>query len=344
MRQPRAHDRGAALAAALLAIAVAGTVGSAIVEITRLEVVLARQRRATLDALAAVDACAEQAVTTLAAGWEFDAVLRGPDDLLGTADDGMIALPPGCAGSARPAPGPPAPARVILELEASRGGGRRRLDALVRRHAAPGAPAVLWAAIPAALGPVTGSLTLDGIDPAAPGGARAALAAPDDPTLLDAWLLAQGGAVSVSSGTIGPIWAQPPPTDELVARAATAGAVTPAIGLTSVGPAPPAVTLAAGDLTLTAPAFGTGVFVVAGVLSIDAPFEFTGVLVAGGGVRVGSGGVLTLHGGLWLGDDSLQTLLVDGSAVLTASDAALADADALLPLPRPARVASVRDF
>ena len=63
-----------------------------------------------------------------------------------------------------------------------------------------------------------------------------------------------------------------------------------------------------------------------------------------GGVRIGAGGGLTLSGGLWLGDGSLQTLMVDGSATLTASEAALADADALLTLPRPARIAAVRDF
>jgi hypothetical protein len=120
--------------------------------------------------------------------------------------------------------------------------------------------------------------------------------------------------------------------------------VPPALGLTSTGPAPPALTLAVGDVTLTAPTFGAGVFVVAGVLSIEAPFEFAGVLVAGGGVRVGAAGALRLDGALWLGDDSLQTLLVDGTAALTASDAALAGADAFLPLPRPARIASVRDF
>jgi hypothetical protein len=344
MRASRARNRGFALAAALLAVAVASTIGSAVVEIARLEVILARQRRATLDALAAVDACAEQATAALAAGWEFDPILRGTDGVLGTSDDGFVTLPAGCTGSAHAAPGPLLPPRMILELEAARGAGRRRLDALVRRRTAPGVPAVLWATAPATFGPVAGSLALDGVDPASPGASLAAVGTPSDPSLLDAWLLAQGNAVSVSAGTTGPIWARPVPVDEIVARAAAAAAVPPAVGLTATAPAPPALTLAAGDLAITASAVGAGVLVVPGVLSIDAPLEFAGVVVAGGGVRIGAGGGLTLSGGLWLGDGSLQTLVVDGSATLTASDAALADADALLTLPRPARIAAVRDF
>jgi hypothetical protein len=344
MSAAHAREQGFALAAALLAVAVASTIGSAVVEIARLEVVLARQRRTTLDALAAVDACAEQATTALAAGWEFDPILRGADGVLGTSDDGLVTLPAGCTGSAHPAPGPPMPPRMLLELEAMRGSGRRRLDALVRRRTAPGVPAVLWATAPGTFAPVTGSLTLDGVDPAMPVAPLAAVGTPDDPALLDAWLLAQGSAVSVSAGTTGPIWAQPVPIGEIVTRAAAAAAVPPAVGLTASAPAPPALTLATGDLAITAPAAGAGVLVVPGVLSIGAPLQFVGVVVAGGGVRVGAAGTLTLSGGLWLGDGSLQTLAVDGSATLTASDAALAGADALLTLPRPARIAAVRDF
>lgn len=339
-----AHEHGFAVAAALLTIAVAGTIAAAVVEITRLEVVLARQRRATLAALAAVDACAAQAVGSLAVGWEFDDVLHGGDGVPGTSDDGTLPLPADCTGTALVAPGPPAPPRMLLELEASRGGGRRRLDAVVRRHPRPGVPALVWATNPSRLGQVTGTLTLDGVDGARPDDAWSALAAPGDPVVLDAWMATQGAALAVTFDTGAPIWTPPPPLVELASRAGAAGGVPPAVGLVATGPAAAAITLAAGDVTITTPLIGTGILIVQGVLAVEAPLEFTGVVAATGGLRVEAGGALDVRGALWLGDGALEAVYVAGSAMVSASATALDGADALLPLPRRAHLASVRDF
>jgi len=341
-RHERARrERGFALAAALLGVVLAGTVAAALAELARLEVVLARLRRATVDALAAVDGCLHAAVAALPAGWDFDAVIVGADGTAGTADDGVVPLAAACSGVARAAPGPAAPPRILLALEASRGRGRRRLDALVGRTVQPGAGALVWLASPAGIGAVGGTFALDGNGPTRP---MASLAAPAEPAALDAWIAVQGSAVTVSSGTGAPIWAPPPPLQALAARAASAGAVSAAAGLVGAPPAPPAVILAPGDLHVDTPRAGAGVLVVDGVLRLQAPLEFTGVVAALGGLRVEATGSLDVHGALWLGDESIDPLVIDGTAAIHASAAALDVADSLLSLPRRARVASVMDF
>src|SRR2546428_4655770 len=136
----------------------------------RLEVVLAEQRRAASVALAACDACAAEVVAALPVGWDFAPLLAGPDGRTGTADDGVLATPAGCTGSAGAAPGPADPPRVLLRLEARAGGGRRALEALVGRDPAPAIPVLLWlGAAPGADLSRTGTLHgADAPDPSAP--------------------------------------------------------------------------------------------------------------------------------------------------------------------------------
>ena len=338
----RSAERGFAVAAALLTLLVASTNGTTMAELARLEVVLARQRKTTTAALAALDACTEDAVTSLPAGWEFTDVVAGSDGIPGTADDGIIPLATGCTAVARAAPGGATSARLLLEVWATRGRGSRRLEAVARRRTEPGVPSLLWVTDGDNLGRVTGTLTLDGID--ATETPRAMLAAPAMPEALDAWIAAQGVAMIAAGGTAAPIWAVPPPLAALVARAAAAGAVSPDTGLTTALPATPRVTLSTGDLVVTSPRFGSGILLVDGVLRVASELAFTGVVVVTGGLRVEPSGTVSLQGALWLGAGSADALLVDGSASVVASAGALAAADALLPLPRRATLASVRDF
>ena len=337
------RQRGFAATAALLALLVATTIGSTMAELARLETVLAGQRKAVAAALAAADACVEGAVASLPVGWDFDDILLGGDGLLGTVDDGLLSLPADCTGAGRATSGPPDPPRFLLEAEASVRGGRRRLEAVVRRRAEPGIPALVWITDPAGIGRVGGTLALDGND-VTTGPALSMLAAPGEPETLDAWLAAQGPAIVVTSGTEASIWATPPPLPGLVARAAAAGALTPGAGLSTSPPAAPNITLSHGDLTVTTPLLGAGILVVDGVLHVEAPFAFTGVVAATGGLRVETSGTLDLRGALWLGAESPDALVVEGSASVAAFAAGLDAADALLPLPRRARIASVRDF
>jgi hypothetical protein len=338
------QERGFALAAALLALAVAAGIGAATSELGRLHAVLARQRKATAAALAALDGCVERAVATLPAGWAFDDVLAGADGLGGTADDGVVPLPGPCLGTARAAPGPPAPPRIVLEVEAETRGGRRRLDAVLARRPDPGVPALVWIADPGAIGRVPGRLVLDGVDPAALLAPQSLLAAPAPPDALDAWVTSQGAAVVAGGGSTPPLWAPPPPLADLVVRAGLAGAGPPGAGLLPAPPVPPALMLSAGDLVLAAPSAGAGLLIVDGVLRIEASLTFAGVIAARGGLQVGPAGVLEVAGAVWLGDGGLGALVVDGEARVTASAAAVAAADALLPLPRRVRLAAVQDF
>jgi hypothetical protein len=328
----------------MLALLLASAIGTTMAELARLELVLARQRKATAAALAGVDACVESVVGSLPAGWDFAELLNGSDGVAGTADDGLVPLAVDCTGMGRAAPGAPDPPRFLLEVEAMRRGGRRRLEAVVRRHAEPGIPALLWVADAAAIGRVGGTLALDGGDIAGSRPPVSMLAAPADPPLLDSWVAAQGGALVAASGTQAPMWSPPPPLPELAARATAGGALAPGAGLVGSPPAVPGVTLSPGDLTVTSPSFGAGVLVVDGLLRIAAPLTFTGVVAATGGLYVEATGLLDLQGALWLGPGALEALVVEGSASVVASAAGLAAADALLPLPRRARLASVRDF
>ena len=99
-----------------------------------------------------------------------------------------------------------------------------------------------------------------------------------------------------------------------------------------------------GDLAITTPQHGAGILLVDGQLRIEAPLIFAGVVAATGGLRVEATGRLDLTGALWIGAGGLDALGVDGDVAIVASAAAIEVADALLPLPRRARLASLRDF
>jgi len=106
-----AGERGAALAAALVALAVSAALVAGLTDAVRTEVILARERRSMVAALAAADACIAQHLATVPFGWDLDALLLGPDGAGGTPDDGTIVTPPGCTGSVARAPGPASPPR-----------------------------------------------------------------------------------------------------------------------------------------------------------------------------------------------------------------------------------------
>ena len=344
MRAAARDEQGFAAAAALLVLLIASTIAGAMAELARFQAVLAHQRRATAAALAAVDACLEDAVAAVPAGWDFADLLLGADGTAGTADDGVLPLAASCSGAGRAAPGSATPPRFLLEVEASHGAGRRRVEAVVRRHAEPGAPALLWVDA-ASIGRVTGSLALDGVDssrPLAP--PRSTLASALDPAALDAWIAGQGAAVAIAPGTAATRWAMPPPLAVFAARAAAAGASSPGATLVTTPPAAPALTFSSGNLSIGDTRHGAGVLVVDGVLRIDAPFAFTGIVAATRGLEVGAAGVASVQGAVWLGAGTLEALLVEGDASVVASAAALEAADALLPLPRRAVLASVLDF
>ncbi len=329
------RTRGAAgLPSALILLAVSTTLGAALLEVAHTQTVLSRMRRNAATALAAADGCLATVVARLPVGWGFA-------DVLAAFDAGTIPIPVGCVAEGRPAPDA---SRMLLDVE-SGAPGRRRLDAVVARTAGPGPEALLWLGRETPPDDVTGTLVLDGIDadhPTAP--PVAAIAGPGAPETLDAWIVAQGTHVVLTVPDAAPRWVPAPPLDEIDARAVAAGAAAGGTFVASGLPTP-TLTRFPADLVIGAPLRGAGVLVVHDRLDIHSTFEFTGVVVAAGGVRVADGASLSIRGALWVGpvDPAAPVLDVEGDVTVAASADALAMADALLPLPRRARVVGVSD-
>jgi hypothetical protein len=334
-------DRGAALPAALIVVAVAAAVSAALGALARSEVLLARGREASARALAAADACAADVVADLPAGWEFDPVIAGADGVPGTPDDGARAAPPGCTAALRTAPGAVRPPRAMLDVEATAGSGRRVVEAVVARARGTGTPALIWLADATSLRDPGGTLALDGSDVARPGApVLAPLAAPADPVTLDGWIGTHGARVTVAPAGTGSLSAPPPPVAELASRMRAAGAAS-AGTLVPAGSPPLALTLVTGDLVIASAALGRGLLLVDGLLDIAGTFEFNGVVVASAGIRVAAGARLDVAGSIWLPGGA--ALAVDGDARVAARADALDAAESLLPLPRRAILASQRD-
>jgi hypothetical protein len=337
------EERGAAaLAAAVVALAVSAALVAAVAEVSRTELILTQHRQAAASALAAADGCLAQVVSGVAPGWDFTALLAGPDGLAGNADDGFLATPTGCTGGVVPAPGVGVTAaRVLVTVEASAGGGRRSIEAVLARAPVPGPAALLWLTTLPPSAAIRGSVLLDGVDADPDAPRRPAFAAPADPEALDAWAAAVGGALSTTAGTLPAVAAPAPPLAALVARVLAAphgGAET----LVPAGAPTPTLAYVAGDLPVDAALRGAGLLVVDGLLDIRGGLDFTGVVVASGGVRIASGASLTVAGAIWTG--APFTFEVDGAAALRADAAAVAAADALVPLPRPAVILGQRDL
>jgi hypothetical protein len=289
--------------------------------------------------LAAVDSCVADVVAGLPTGWDFADVLDGPDGVSGTADDGILAAPDGCAGRARPAPGASLPTRAIVRVEVAIGAGRRRLDGLAARDTGPGAGALVWLAGAPDLDTSAGIMSLDGDDALTP---LASLAAPVHPETLDAWVAAEGTRLQISPGTAAPVSAPPPPLIELGTRILS-GAHVGAEALDTAPPAAPAVVHVAGDLVLDGTRQGAGLLFVDGVLEVRGTLAFAGVVAATAGVHVAAGATLAIDGTLWLGTAS-PPLLVDGALTLRRAADAVAAADAMRPLPRRAVLVGARDL
>ena len=332
---------GIALPAALGAVAVSAALAGAVAELTRVETLIARHRRTEASALAAADGCLAEMLAGLPAGWDFAAVVAGPDGRAGTADDGIVAAPPGCTGTAAPAPG--TGSRLLLGVDARAAGGRRAVTAVAGRAAAPGAPALLWLSALPASGAVVGELALDGADPSDATAADAAgIAAPGEPEALDAW--AGRTAVTATPRTGPPVSAPSPPLTGLFARLRAAGPA--GAGALVTGTPPTARTLVEGDLVVETPLRGAGLLAVDGFLDVQSTLDFSGVVVATRGIRVTSSGRLTVAGALWLGPGEYPEgpLRLDGALALRQSKAAVTAADGLLPLPRLAVLFGLRDL
>jgi hypothetical protein len=324
-----------ALATALLVVLVAVLVGAAVADVARIELVVAQGRRTLARGLAAAESCLARVTATLPAGWDQASVLAGADGVAGTLDDGRLGAPAGC--SALLVPGPLGATRPYMDVAATVPGGARRLRAVVEPRRDP-MPAVVWVNASAPLGTVGGRLRLDGVDPARPDLAPLpALATPDDPAAVDAWLAASSGVATVGA-TPPAAYTPAPPLVAIASRLIDAGAF-PVFTPAAVVPTP-GLHLVTGDHLIATPGTGAGILYVDGRLDIAADFAFNGIVAARGGVHVASGVSVQIAGGMWLGAPAFD---VDGDLTVRHDRAALDAAGALFPLPRPATIAGLVD-
>jgi hypothetical protein len=230
---------------------------------------------------------------------------------------------------------------MLISLDAATADGRRLLDAVVARSAAPALPALLWmAGLPH---PTTtgGRIVLDGAAP--PNVGLPALAAPDGPEVLDAW--AAASAVESTVSTAPPITAPAPPLAEFLARLRAAGVSGATLAPDPGAASAPSPMLVEGDLVVTDARQGAGILFIAGKLDIRSTLTFTGLVVATGGVRVASGATLGIAGALWIGppDPLGASLDIAGTLAMRRDAAAIDTAEALFALPRRAVLGGLRD-
>jgi hypothetical protein len=143
----------------------------------------------------------------------------------------------------------------------------------------------------------------------------------------------------MTSRTRAALTAAAPPVIALGTRVQAAG---PA-GAEALVPGTPVPTLTrvAGGLVVTANLHGAGLLFVDGTLDIAGALDFTGLVVVSGDLRIRPGASLSIAGALWTGPGALA---VDGGVAVRQDRAALAAADALLPLPRNAVLLGQRDL
>lgn len=344
MSRPHDPTRGAALPLAIVVLLAVSALVAELATAGRTALRIAVARRDTTEALAAADGCLARAVHALPPGWDFDAPLRGRDDIANTADDGVLDAPPGCIALLAAAPGGGAPSRALASVVAETPRARRRLGAVIRRALTAGAGTLIWATDPTALGLPSGSLDLDGVDHGVPAHEPLGLiGAPNEPSELDAWATTLGAHLIVAPGTAPPISRAPPPLVDLIGRTRLVATGSLA-ALTASQPAPVALSFASGDLVLPGSVYGQGLLVVDGVLDVPGTFDFRGVVVARSGLRLHAGAVAQIHGELWLGAPPVGPAPdLAGRLRIDRDDGAVVAADALLPLPRLAVIGGVLD-
>jgi hypothetical protein len=179
---------------------------------------------------------------------------------------------------------------------------------------------------------------LDGADAARPDlPPLAAIATPDDPGVIDAWIASMPG-VTTPGATRPPEFAPAPIASAMAARLAALG--VPAAFAPDAVPPPPSLHAVPGDLVVATAGFGTGLLYVDGRLDIRADFAFNGLVVARAGISVASGAALRVAGSVWLGAPAFD---VRGDALVRHDRAALDAVDVLDRLPRRAVTAGLVD-
>lgn len=129
------RQRGAALATVLVALTLLLPLGALAVLQARSGLLTQQSLRGDAESLHAAEAGIACALARLQSGTDFAELLRGPDHLSGTADDGLPPAPLDC-GAALPPP-------QCFEVRFENGGGLDKLVIVASGHGSRGATRVL---------------------------------------------------------------------------------------------------------------------------------------------------------------------------------------------------------
>jgi hypothetical protein len=346
-RSERGAERGSALVVAILMLALAGVLATALAELGRRALVRARLDRDGVRASYLAEGGLAEAVAGLPAGWSFTAVLEDQSASLPAAGDPWT-FAVGFVDDADDSPRDDTSdrnARVTLRVSAF---GpvpvRRRLEAVIGRAPDPLVPGALT--LDGNVGGLTPEFLLDGRDfdmssgctLVADGAPRAGLALPDRAGLP---LLASPEQVR-GVGPAPSIVREDAPSFDEVADAehgddVAAGSLAAVLG----DVAAPAFVRVDGDAVVDAETIGGGTLFVAGRLRVTGRLAYRGLVAAANGITVDPGATLEICGGAYAA--GAPAFDVRGTGFVRASRAALRLAATVAPLPAPARVIAVRE-
>jgi hypothetical protein len=355
---PRPNERGTALIAVLSIVMILLPLGAFVVFQCRTDFAIQRNLRAELEAFYVAEAGLEHAIADIRPGQSFDDILRGPDRIASTADDGVFPFREGPPGDF---PAPPFRYAVsvtrgtngmlhILSRGSGVNGASKMVEALVTRSRLAFTPAALHsdaAVVEVDLG--SAGFLVSGFDhrrtdapheatgPEAPVPALAASNANAEEFLRRH--LSDAAAHQLVGAGDAPSIATTAPLD-LAAYATTIARLPTRVGLPAIiagesaalGTAEaPLISFADGDLTVSGQLTGTGVLVIRGTFHVSGAVVFSGLVLAMGGVVCEPGSSVTVMGAFWHAPGTDGRLQLRGRGALMYSSSALASVDGAFP-------------
>lgn len=340
-------ERGSALVVAILLLALAGVLATALAELGRRALMRARLDRDGVRASYVAEGGLAETVAGLPAAWSFTEVLRDSPATLPTIGDPWT-FAAGFVDDADETPRDDTSdrnARVTLRVSAfGPAPVRRRLEAVIGRAADPLLPGALT--LEGNIGSLPTEFLLDGRDfdmssgctLAADGAPRAGLALPDG---LGLPVLGSPDQVQGRGPAPSIVRAEAPSFDE-VADAEHAAVVAPGSLPAALGDvAAPTFVHVDGDAVVAGDTTGAGTLWVAGRLRVTGRLAYRGLVAAANGIVVDPGATLEICGGAYAA--GAPAFDARGMGFVRASRAALHLAATVAPLPASARVIAVRE-
>jgi len=364
------NQHGTALVAALGIAMILLPLGAMVTLQCRTDLTIQHNLRSDIESFYVAEAGLAHAIAEIPPGQSFDQILAGPDQIKGTADDGVFPFGEG-APAAFPCPPyrydvqalPNGPNILNLVSHATGVNGSTKLvEALVTRSPFPFTPAALYAETTNTNLTLGGTFRLSGIDHQAvfppvvelqPSSAIPALSTPRpeaEAALRTELSGAAPGQIAGTGGAPSVATVQRLDLDTYANNVASVPMAT-AYAAGSVGNSTwgttgaPQLSIVAGDLQVSGHLAGSGMLVVKGTLQVAGAVDFAGVILVQGAVLFDPSSIVTVVGTLWQAASQDERLELGGSGVIAYSHSALAGLDRAFPglLPHAAMVAGWRE-